>query len=308
MRNSTNYLSMTLIYLVLSGSFSSFCAQEPDPFLTTDDQKIEFESKITIPTFTSLIWQLKGFNPKKQLHITVVIPSYNNSKWYKKNLDSIFMQQYENFNIIYLDDASTDNTGDLVYEYVKERHQENRVKIIKNQQRVYSLANIYAAVHMCADSDIIATCDGDDWWCNQYVLQTLNKIYQYSNVWVTYGKAILVPGNDLINNAVRRKVIHSNSFRVSPWEYSGLRTFYAWLFKQIKFEDFLYEGKFIESHCDGTYFLPLLEMAGRKQQFISDVFYAANRATGINNYAIKKELQEKMANYIKAKKPYRPIR
>ena len=151
---------------------------EPDPYLITEEQRRDFERKIYIDPKKSVMCQLQDYKPDTELHFTVIIPSYNNSKWYKKNLDSIFMQKYENYHIIYIDDASPDGTGNLVEEYVKERGQSHKITIIKNKERCYSLANIYKAVYMCDDTDIIASCDGDDWWYSDRVLETLNKVYQ----------------------------------------------------------------------------------------------------------------------------------
>ena len=39
--------------------------------------------------------------------MVVVIPSYNNIKWYKKNLDSVLNQKYQNFRVILIDDVLT---------------------------------------------------------------------------------------------------------------------------------------------------------------------------------------------------------
>lgn len=295
-----------LFWSVVCLTGTLFSAQEPDPFNSTKEQQEIFQKKIFVSNSDSIVWQLRDYNPFLQLHIVVIIPSYNNSRWYKKNLDSIFMQKYENYSVIYIDDCSTDNTGQLVEEYVTMRNQEHRVTVIKNKKRVFSLANIYKAVHMCQDTDIIATCDGDDWYCNENVLATLNKIYQFGDIWLTYGRQIRVPKNQLNNAAVPERIIKENKFR-STWNYSGLRTFYAWLFKKIRYEDFLYNGEFITSHCDGTYFYPMLEMAGYHQQFIPDVFYVANRATGINNFLIHHDWQVAMARYIHNKPPYNPL-
>ena len=52
-------------------------------------------------------------------HIVVVVPSRNNSQWYKKNLDSVLNQKYSNYQVIYIDDQSTDNNGILVENYLK---------------------------------------------------------------------------------------------------------------------------------------------------------------------------------------------
>ena len=55
------------------------------------------------------------------LEFFVVIPSYNNSKWYDKNLESVFSQTYQNWKLFYVDDHSSDNTGELVEQYVQAR-------------------------------------------------------------------------------------------------------------------------------------------------------------------------------------------
>ena len=77
---------------------------------------------------------LKGVQPKEEKHFIVLIPSYKNSQWYKKNLDSIFMQKYSNYHILYIDDCSPDGTGDLVEKYIKEKKQEHKVILIKNTE------------------------------------------------------------------------------------------------------------------------------------------------------------------------------
>src|SRR3989304_2120498 len=66
------------------------------------------------------LWdELKNVQPKKEKHFVVIVPSYNNKDWYQKNLDSIFMQKYTNYHVVYIDDVSTDGTGDLVEKYVQ---------------------------------------------------------------------------------------------------------------------------------------------------------------------------------------------
>lgn len=52
----------------------------------------------------------------KQLPICVVVPTWNNAKKYRyhHNLHSIMNQDYQNYKIVVIDDASSDGTGDLV--------------------------------------------------------------------------------------------------------------------------------------------------------------------------------------------------
>ncbi len=55
-----------------------------------------------------------------ELPLVVVMPSYNNAERYTLTLDSVFSQKYENFRVVYIDDASPDDTDDLVEQYIKE--------------------------------------------------------------------------------------------------------------------------------------------------------------------------------------------
>lgn len=57
-----------------------------------------------------------------QIGMCVFIPSYNNAKsrLYLRNLDSIFQQEYKNYHLVYVNDASTDGTGDYVKSYMEE--------------------------------------------------------------------------------------------------------------------------------------------------------------------------------------------
>jgi CDP-glycerol glycerophosphotransferase len=50
----------------------------------------------------------------------VFILSYNNEPYnrYKANLDSVFQQNYENYFVVYVNDVSSDRTGELVQKYM----------------------------------------------------------------------------------------------------------------------------------------------------------------------------------------------
>lgn len=54
-----------------------------------------------------------------QKPIVVIVPSYNNRNHYQRNLDSIVLQNYTNYHVIYIDDVSPDGTGALVRSYIQ---------------------------------------------------------------------------------------------------------------------------------------------------------------------------------------------
>lgn len=51
--------------------------------------------------------------------ISVIVPNYNHEKYLKHRLDSIFNQTYQNFEVVLLDDCSTDKSREILSEYSK---------------------------------------------------------------------------------------------------------------------------------------------------------------------------------------------
>jgi len=51
--------------------------------------------------------------------ISVIVPNYNHEKYLKQRLDCIFNQTYQNFEVILLDDCSTDNSRQILEKYAK---------------------------------------------------------------------------------------------------------------------------------------------------------------------------------------------
>jgi len=233
--------------------------------------------------------------------IVVVVCSYNNKDWYKKNLDSIFSQNYSNYRVVYIDDASPDGTGDLVERYIQEKGQTHRVMLVKNKERMFKMSNFYQAVHMyCSDDDIVFDYDGDDWFKHNNVLAIVNRAYSDQNIWSTYGSFITFPDNKMGGcEEVPGWVIEKNAYRDYRWVTTHQRTFYAWLFKLIKLENFLYDGRFIKTTADLAYMFPILEMSGGRCEYIRDILYVYNIATPINDSKIRRECQSKMNRFIR---------
>jgi len=244
-----------------------------------------------------------------QKDLVIVIPSYNNSKWYKKNLDSVFDQKYVRYRIIYIDDFSQDNTGNLVQEYIDSHPLGSKVTLIKNKKRLGGLANTYYASHSCQDHEVILTLDGDDWLIGDDVLLTINQAYQDDHVWLTYGNYEYFPpwNKPGVCKPIPKKIIDSNEFRKFDWVTSQLRTFYAWLFKRIKKEDLQYNGSFFPMAWDLAMMFPMLEMCGDRFLFINKTLYIYNVTNPINDFKKNIKLQQNLEKIIRKRSKYIPI-
>lgn len=241
--------------------------------------------------------------------IVVVIPSYNNSKWYELNLSSILNQRYANYRIIYVDDCSTDDTYNLVSAYIKEKHAENKVALIHNAVRKGALANTYASIHSCKNHEIIVMVDGDDWLAHDRVLEKINEVYADPKVWLTYGQFKVFPDNRIGEcKQITSKIIKNNLYREWDWCSLHLRSFYAGLFKQIKLQDLLFDGTFFDVAGDMAMMFPMLEMSGGNFKFISDVLYMYNCDNPFNDH--KKKLLRQMLcdKVVRSRKKYNRLR
>jgi glycosyltransferase involved in cell wall biosynthesis len=245
-------------------------------------------------------------NTIEQKHIVVIVPSYNNQHYYKKNLDSIFSQDYDNFRVIYIDDQSQDRTAHLVRSYIEKRDLWHHVTLVENQQRRGALANLYDAIHSCQDSDIVVTVDGDDWLAHPQVLKIINCAYADPNVWITFGQFRFHPDG---RKGYCRDIEPHEFTRDRRWCHvaTHMRTFYAGLFKKIKKEDLMINGRFFEVTWDKAMMAPMLEMANRRWKFIPDIVYVYNLINPLSDARLYGEQQVATAEIIYAKEQYLPL-
>ncbi|WP_079989573.1 glycosyltransferase family 2 protein [Candidatus Protochlamydia phocaeensis] len=268
--------------------------------------------------------------------LVIIIPSFNNMEWLESNLDSILAQNYTNYRILYVDDCSNDGTGEAVREWLKDRHVDFReiafdegrfegipdttegfsalvndenhyFTLIRNQIRCGALTNLYRAIQSCRDHEIVVTVDGDDWLYDADVLKRVNKAYLSGQVWLTHGCLIEYPwGNVTWSEPVPPAIVSQNAFRMVKCP-SHLRTFYTWLFKKIKLDDLLYEGRFFPVTWDMAMMFPMIEMAGERHAYLSEVNYVYNMANQLNDNKVNAQLQNELDAFIRHKEPYQRL-
>lgn len=257
---------------------------------------------------------LSDISPKKNFPLAsfkkfvIVIPSYNNEKWVHKNLLSVINQNYDNYRVIYIDDNSSDKTYCKAQKIITHSILSNRTIVQKNRQRFLAMHNLYHAIHSCEDDEIIVSLDGDDWFAHENVLRRLNEVYQNPDVWLTYAHNIVYPKYNEIQSApLDENLVKQEGFRGHKWVTAQLRTFYAGLFKKIKKEDLLLQGKFLEAGCDLGYMFPLLEMAAGRYRFIPEVLYIYNQDHPFNDHKVHQEKLQATWRYVLSKDPYAPL-
>lgn len=236
-------------------------------------------------------------DPGPEPSLSVIVPSYNNVAYCERNLNSIFEQRYHSWRMVYIDDASTDGTGERVRRIIDEKGQGDRVQLVINRENRGAMANLYHAIHACPDDDIILTVDGDDWLGHEHVMATVAEQYRSARAWMTYGQFIYYPSfmhgfcSPLPRGAfVRRR--GQTGLRKAAWIASHLRTFYAGLFKRIRPDDLMLDGEFARVSWDVAMMLPMLEMAQERARFVPSVLYVYNSEQPLNDHRVRRAEQE----------------
>ena len=90
--------------------------------------------------------------------VSVIVPVYNTEKYLRECVDSILGQTFEDFELILVDDGSTDQSGVICDEYSK---LDGRIKVIHQNNGGVTAARKQGAV--AAGGEYISFIDSDDW-------------------------------------------------------------------------------------------------------------------------------------------------
>ncbi|MCP4481627.1 MAG: glycosyltransferase [bacterium] len=121
--------------------------------------------------------------------ISIIIPTYNRALLLKEAIDSVLSQTFQNFELIIIDDGSTDNTKNICKEHQSIRY------IYQNNQGVSAARNKGIAL---ASAKFIAFLDSDDLWLPMKLEKQLKffsnnpqtLITQTNEKWLRDGKII----------------------------------------------------------------------------------------------------------------------
>ena len=109
---------------------------------------------------------------KENNKIGVVIPNCNYADWLEKSISSVINQTYKNYEIIFIDDCSTDNSVEIAKSMLKKPHRVIQLK----QKRFNGGARNEAFLYLSKDVDYVLCLDSDDWLLHENVLAEINEI------------------------------------------------------------------------------------------------------------------------------------
>lgn len=128
--------------------------------------------------------------------VSVIVPNYNHAQYLKQRIDSVLDQAYQNFELIILDDCSTDNSRKIIAEYTGH---EKVSHIIFNETNSGNTFKQWQKGIELAKGKYIWIAESDD-WCEPILLETLVNGLQNNNKCVlAYAQSYVIKGENTVD-------------------------------------------------------------------------------------------------------------
>ncbi len=212
-----------------------------------------------------------------------VVVGRNCQRFVRECLESILSQTWADLGIVFMDDASTDNTPE-----VAERVLGDRGKVLRVLNRSWAMCNIARAVsEQCGNPDsVIFLIDADDkLLVTTAIEQMMQQHIAADVVWSSYQQS----DNDWSCSGP----LPEGPIRGRPWKMSHLRSFKKFLFDSISRADFLdADGSWMKVTWDQAIMLPIGEMVPRARARYYDQRLYYYRIHAANDHATMAGLRE----------------
>lgn len=263
------------------------------------------------------------FQNNKNNKLCIIVTTYNPGiEYIDKCLKSIEQQNYKNYDVCILDDASNKDRKNIIntikYYCHKNNGNNGNWKYRLRKDNIGPLGGRIDAINALKpnDEDIIISIDGDDELYDHNVFDKVNSYYNESNCLITFGTFLRKYSDNKIKrsrlNCKRYdldEIARNNTFRKTPWMYSHLKTFKYKLYKNIDHKDLKKNGEYLRSATDVALMYPMLEMSNGRFKCVSDVLYIYNHGHPESNHNIENKFSEQSQNakYLKNQPAYKPM-
>jgi glycosyltransferase involved in cell wall biosynthesis len=132
--------------------------------------------------------------------ISVVVPSYNHALYLEQRLDSIINQEFQDFEVIVLDDASTDNSRKIIQTYAHHP----ALRFLFNETRNGSAFKQWQNGLECARGEYIWFAESDDCASPYFLSKLVPMLERDKSLGLVYCQSYLIdPSSRVFGNAIQ---------------------------------------------------------------------------------------------------------
>lgn len=209
--------------------------------------------------------------------IGIIIPVYNCENTLLRLLNSIYSQSYDNYEAIFVNDGSKDNSSNVIENFIKEKNCSDKIKLINQKNMGVSAARNKGLE--CINCDVVTFIDADDWY-DQGFFQNINNnikdfdflVYDFAYIFKNSLKMVeLVENHSLLYNSKKEfyEILCSNNL----FNSSCNKVFSFDLVKNLRFNKNINFG-------EDFVFVINAFMNSKKFSYINKKFYNYDLSTG----------------------------
>jgi len=147
---------------------------------------IEVEEYLKALRKCGLVANYSPFLPSSPL-VTIMMPAHNAMRWIRETIESVLNQTFQSFELIMMDDGSSDQTFQLAKPYQRDP----RIKLFKNQKQIGVSATRNRILSL-ARGKYIAVCDSDDLMFPSFLERFVNILETDPKVGWIYGERLKI--------------------------------------------------------------------------------------------------------------------
>lgn len=232
---------------------------------------------------------------KKLPEITVIVPVYNNEKYLKKCMDSIAAQTYDNYEVILINDGSTDGSGRLCDSFAEK---DERISVIHQENR--GLASSRKRGVDAAKGKYITFVDSDD-YIAPHMLETLyNHISNFDMV--TCGFTVVQKdGSQKTKRTFEEGYVDFCSSKEAIYSFFNRKYLYESAWGKLVRKGLYYRIDMCEGAVPGEEIcttLQLLQLSKRVRALSEPMYYYRQNEEGISRGGYTPRHRKGLVNYI----------
>ena len=136
--------------------------------------------------------------------IQILLATWNSERYLAEQLDSLFAQTYQNFEILIHDGGSSDNTVSIIHRYMKQYPE--KIRFLGSEQ-MDACAN-FAKLLECADGELFMFCDHDDVWKKEKIDCTLKAYKKAEQQYGNYTPLLVFTDLEIVDSDLNK--LHSS--------------------------------------------------------------------------------------------------
>lgn len=226
------------------------------------------------------------------MKVSIICTNYNKGDWVREAIDS-FLNQKTNFDfeIIIIDDASTDHSYEIIQEYQNKFPE--KVRTFRNEVNL-GITKTWKKICREAEGQYIARCDSDDFWIDPLKLQKQVDLLDASidSLWSnTEFDMVDLDGNLIQKNAFANKVLPLIDSYEEMLVMKGMTMASTWLVDTALMQDV--SAQISDTAVDDTFELQLELFKRTKISFLSDSTTVYRMNLGSDSKPMTLEIAEK---------------